>query len=290
MNCKRILAGALAAATLAGLLVLPAGAAHGSAFHDISDADTAEAAEILRLLGVVDGTGGGSFRPSATLTRAEFCKMAVDVMGKGDLEPAQRNRTIFLDVGPQHWARGYVNLASSLTTSGELADTSNNSSDKGESTPAADRLILGVGNGTFEPNRAITYGEAVAILTRVLGYTTSDIATGSTWYDGYLSVAGENGLTQGLSLKGSSTLTRGEAAELGGVLPGSKAGRHPHRGHGPPLAGQKSEQRLHHRHSGQRLGYPLPQDSAHRSLFFSAGRAGRDGPGQERQLPHPASQ
>ena len=50
MNCKRILAGALAAATLAGLLVLPAGAAHGSAFHDISDADTAEAAEILRLL------------------------------------------------------------------------------------------------------------------------------------------------------------------------------------------------------------------------------------------------
>lgn len=214
MNCKRILAGALAASTLAGLLVLPAGAAHGSAFHDISDADTAEAAEILRLLGVVDGTGGGSFRPSATLTRAEFCKMAVDVMGKGDLEPAQRNRTIFLDVGPQHWARGYVNLASSLTTSGELADTSNNSSDKGESTPAADRLILGVGNGTFEPNRAITYGEAVAILTRVLGYTTSDIATGSTWYDGYLSVAGENGLTQGLSLKGSSTLTRGEAAEL----------------------------------------------------------------------------
>ena len=50
MNCKRILAGALAAATLAGLLVLPVGAADGSAFHDISDADTAEAAEILRLL------------------------------------------------------------------------------------------------------------------------------------------------------------------------------------------------------------------------------------------------
>lgn len=214
MNCKRILAGALAAATLAGLLVLPVGAADGSAFHDISDADTAEAAEILRLLGVVDGTGGGSFRPSATLSRAEFCKMAVDVMGKGDLEPAQRNRTIFLDVGPKHWARGYVNLASSLTTSGELADTSSTSSDKGESAPAADRLILGVGNGTFEPDRAITYGEAVAILTRVLGYTTSDIATGSTWYDGYLSVAGENGLTQGLGLKGNSTLTRGEAAEL----------------------------------------------------------------------------
>ena len=148
MKRKRILAGALAAATLAGLLTLPATAAGGSAFTDISDSDTAEAAEILRLLGVVDGTGGASYRPGGTLTRAEFCKMAVDVMGKGDLEPAQRGRTIFLDVGPRHWARGYVNLASSLTTSGELAGTPSSQSDEGSKAPA-DRLILGVGNGAF---------------------------------------------------------------------------------------------------------------------------------------------
>ena len=70
-----------------------------------------------------------------------------------------------------------------------------------------------MGNGTLSPTAPLLM-EAVAILTRVLGYTTSDIATGSTWYDGYLSVAGENGLTQGLGLKGNSTLTRGEAAEL----------------------------------------------------------------------------
>lgn len=213
MKRKRILAGALAAATLAGLLTLPATAAGGSAFTDISDSDTAEAAEILRLLGVVDGTGGASYRPGGTLTRAEFCKMAVDVMGKGDLEPAQRGRTIFLDVGPRHWARGYVNLASSLTTSGELAGTPSSQSDEGSKAPA-DRLILGVGNGAFEPDRAITYGEAVAILTRILGYTTGDIATGAAWYDGYLAVAGQNGLTEGLGLNGSSTVNRGQAAEL----------------------------------------------------------------------------
>ena len=214
MKRERILAGTLSAAILAGLLVLPSAAAGSSAFTDIRDADTAEAAELLRLLGVVDGTGGTSYRPNGTLTRAEFCKMAVDVMDKGGLEPAQRGRTIFLDVGARHWARGYVNLASSLTTAGELAGTSSGTSDQNGGDKAADRLIMGVGNGCFEPDRPITYGEAVAILTRILGWTTGDVAAGAEWYDGYLAVAAQSGLTDGLSLGGKATLTRGQAAEL----------------------------------------------------------------------------
>ena len=77
MSMKRFLALPLAGALLAGLLVLPAGAAEGTAFTDITDPDVAEAAETLRLLGVVSGTGSGAFEPGRTLTRAEFCKMAV---------------------------------------------------------------------------------------------------------------------------------------------------------------------------------------------------------------------
>lgn len=213
MKLKRTLAGFLTLATLIGLLVLPSGAVGSGSFSDISDSNVAEAAEVLRLLGVVDGTGGNSFRPGGTLTRAEFCKMAVDVMDKGDLEPAQRNRTIFLDVGPRHWARGYVNLASTLTTTGEVASTGS-SSDGDQKPTSADRLILGVGNGNFQPNRPITYGEAVAILIRILGYNTGDISTGSTWYDGYLVTAKQNGLADGLTLGGSATITRGQAAVL----------------------------------------------------------------------------
>lgn len=217
MKLKRILAALMALSIAASLLVLPAGAVSGGAFTDISDPAVAEAAELLRLLGVVNGTGGTAYRPGGTLTRAEFCKMAVDVMGKGDLEPAQRGRTIFLDVGSTHWARGYVNLASSLTTSGELAGTGAAAQGDGDSsapTVANDRLILGVGNGNFEPDRPITYGEAVAILTRILGYNTGDIAPGGAWYDGYLAVGATCGLTEGLSLTGASGLTRGQAALL----------------------------------------------------------------------------
>lgn len=216
MKLKRILAAALALSITASLLILPSGAVTGRGFTDISDPEVAEAAELLRLLGVVSGTGGSSFRPGGTLTRAEFCKMAVDALGKGDLEPAQRGRTIFLDVGSTHWARGYVNLASSLTTSGELAGSGSAQGDGDSSAPtvANDRLILGVGNGNFEPDRPITYGEAVAILTRILGYTTGDIAPGGAWYDGYLAVGASTGLTEGLNLSGGSTLTRGQAALL----------------------------------------------------------------------------
>ena len=120
MKVKRLIAIVLVAATLCGLMTaLPVSAA---GFTDISDPAVAEAAELLRLLGVVDGTGGTSFTPNGYLTRAQFCKMAIEIRGEGNKAAAQMNRTIFMDVTGTHWARGYVNYASSITVgSGEGA-------------------------------------------------------------------------------------------------------------------------------------------------------------------------
>ena len=205
MRFRRFLSGLLTAALVVGLLVLPPASAAGtSGFTDIADARTADAAEMLRLLGVVDGTGGTSFKPGGTLTRAEFCKMTVEIMGRGNEEPAQRSRTIFTDVGPTYWARGYVNLASSITIGGGT----------GEDASAGTRLIMGVGDGTFQPNRAITYGEAVTILMRVLGYSDGDVATGTNWYDGYVGLGQSSGLANGLTISGGDNITRGQAAIL----------------------------------------------------------------------------
>ena len=202
MRIKRLIACLLAAATLAGMLVFPASAAKLSAFTDITDPKVAEAAEVLRVLDVVDGTGGGAFNPGRTLTRAEFCKMVIEIMGKGPEEPAQRNRTIFLDVKSSHWARGYINLAASTTIG---------TAQEGQ---LATKLIMGAGDGNFYPERIITFGEAVTILMRVLGYGNSDVATGAHWYDGYVAIARSSGLAEGLSLGGGSTITRGQAAIL----------------------------------------------------------------------------
>lgn len=208
MKKRTWLSALLAVALLVSMLVVPSASAAGnSAFTDITDPDQANAAEMLRLLGVVNGTGGGAFRPQGTLTRGEFCKMTVEIMGRGDEEPAQRSRTIFTDVSSTHWARGYINLAASITVGGA-------SGGDGESAAAGTRLIMGVGDGTFQPDRVITCGEAVTILMRVLGYGDGDVAGGLNWYDGYMGLAGSAGLLDKLNLTGASTISRGQAAIL----------------------------------------------------------------------------
>ena len=208
MKVRKWLSTLLVAALLVGMMILPpASAAGNSAFTDITDPAQANAAEMLRLLGVVNGTGGGAFRPAGTLTRGEFCKMTVEIMGRGDEEPAQRSRTIFTDVGSTHWARGYINLAASITVGGS-------SGSGGEGAAAGTRLIMGVGDGSFQPDRVITCGEAVTILMRVLGYGDSDVAGGLNWYDGYMGLAGSAGLLDKLNLTGASTISRGQAAIL----------------------------------------------------------------------------
>ena len=206
MKLKRLIASLLVVATLCGLTaVVPASAASGraSAFTDISDPQVAGAAEILRLLGVVNGTGGSSFNPSGTLTRAEFCKMAVEVMGKGNEAAAQANRTIFKDVKGGNWASGYINLAASTPIGAA-----------GEEGGSSDMLMMGKGDATFGPGDVITFAQAVTVMMRILGYGAKDIATGSSWYGGYLATANTIGLTEGVSLSWDSPITRGQTAIL----------------------------------------------------------------------------
>lgn len=201
MRMKRLLALLLACAAIAGMLVFPssAGAAATTTFTDIYDTNVAQAAETLRLLGIVSGTGGTSFSPDRALTRAEFCKLAVELMGNGDKVASQMNRTVFQDVPSTHWARGYIAVATRGTTTG--------SGDTAVTTPG---IIRGDAYGNFNPDRAITYGEAVTILVRILGYGDSDV--GMVWPDGYLAKADELEITEGLNLTANDTITRGQAA------------------------------------------------------------------------------
>jgi len=170
--------------------LMPAALAAEGSFTDITDEETAQAAEILRLLGVVDGVGGSKFNPAGNLKRAEFCKMAVVMMGIEDQEPGYRNRTIFTDVDSKHWARGYINLAAS----------------------GQEKFISGMGNGKFAPEENITFAQAVTILVRLLGYSDSD--TNMQWPEGYLTLADTVGLTDGFDTAANAAITRAQAARL----------------------------------------------------------------------------
>ena len=56
-----LLAGTVPAVSAATTPISPA-------FTDIADPNVAESADLLRLLGIVNGTGGTAFRPQGTLT------------------------------------------------------------------------------------------------------------------------------------------------------------------------------------------------------------------------------
>ena len=197
----------LLAAALAVNLALPVTAAGTSSFTDVSDSNTALNADILRLMGVVSGTGGNQFNPNQVLTRAQFCTMAVNFMGLGDQVVLHSTRTIFTDVTSKHWARGYVNLAASTMIGGDAG-----ASTDGETPVAGTPLISGVGDGRFLPDDQISYAQAVTILIRVLAYSSDKV--GAVWPDGYLNLAQSIGLTKGLSLQPGSSLTRAQAAQL----------------------------------------------------------------------------
>lgn len=191
----------LSAVCVCGLIcVPPAGAAETvSTFPDVTDAQVGRAVEALRTMGVIDGSGG-RYEPEGNLTRAQFCKMAIEVMGKGDEAEAEASRTIFNDVPGRHWARGYVNLAATTTVGGD-ADG------KG-----AARLMMGQGNGSFAPDRAITYAEAVTTLLRILGYSKQ---ANSNWPSGAVATAASVGLDNGFTPPTArEPITRAQAALL----------------------------------------------------------------------------
>ena len=188
---RRIITFLLAVCMTVSLLAVPAGAASGATvtFSDIGDRSTAMAVESLRLLGVLDGYGDGTFRPGTVLNRAQFCKMAVYAMNGSSELSRYRTVTIFPDVKPSHWAAAYINMAA-----------------KGKD------IISGYADGRFHPDRTVTVGQAVTILMRMLGYKDEDI--GGIWPDSYLAEAATVGLTEGVSTNGSAGLTRAQAARL----------------------------------------------------------------------------
>ncbi len=165
--------------------------AAGGAFTDITDKDTAVAAEILRVMGMVEGNGNGKFSPNGTFTRAQFCKMAIHMMLQEGNIGKYSTITIFPDVTPNHWAYKYINYASKTDP----------------------RIISGYPSGVFKPDQAIKADEAATILLRILGYDDSSLI----WPMGVMDKAEEIGLLDGTGIKrtdAENSITRSQAARL----------------------------------------------------------------------------
>lgn len=176
---------------LAGLImVAPASAV----FTDISDSRVSQTAAVLDALGIMQGVGGGSFAPGKALTRAQFCKLAVTAMGVTDVSP-YASYTIFPDVKHSHWAAPYINAA---VRHPELKEKS---------------IIRGYADGSFGPDKIVSYGEVCTMLLRMLGYKEEDV--GPFWPADYIAQAQAIGLTNGVTIADArAAVKRGDAAVL----------------------------------------------------------------------------
>lgn len=160
-----------------------------AAFSDVdTTSDVGNAISQLSSLGIINGFTDGSFHPDETLTRAQFAKIAVYMLGEQENAAARSVNMVFSDVPAENWASGYINYI------------------------AEKEIINGFPDGTFGANDTINYAQALTILIRLLGYSGEDV--GYRWPDGYISKASALGITGNMSFGAYENLTRGNAAYL----------------------------------------------------------------------------
>jgi len=157
------------------------------ALTDIAGSDYKQAIETLVALDIVNGYEDGTFKPGKTVTRAEMAKLLVETLGYGDLVAGSKSN--FTDT-QGHWADSYVAIA------------------------AGKGIVLGTGNGTFTPDRAVSYDEAITMVVRALGYTeASNEIKSMTWPTNYKVKAAELDLTDDVAMS-TAGADRGGVAQL----------------------------------------------------------------------------
>ena len=116
-------------------------------FSDISEHWACEYINTAADKGIVKGYGDDTYRPDSDITRAEFAKIIVKMLG----DTEQNNEIAFSDIAG-HWAEPYI-----LTLVG-----------KG--------IITGYPDGTFHPDEPITRAETIAIINRAVKRNISPLA------------------------------------------------------------------------------------------------------------------
>lgn len=168
------------------------------AYTDVSSSHWAyEAINKLSETGALNGYSDGSFRPSQGITRAEFCKIIVELLG--EKAPAQNNN--YQDVNRFHWANEYIKKASSY---------------------------LNANSNRFYPEGGLLREDAALAMVNVIGKQnekpnekTLDVFTDenliSEDHEKYVALAVENGIMDG-NANGTfnplGTVTRAEMCQI----------------------------------------------------------------------------
>ena len=157
------------------------GMAFAAPLSDIAGEECEDAVNVLTELGVVKGYPNGSYKPENIVTRAEMAVIVVSALGLADYA---KGTSKFKDMGG-HWSNSFVAYATSLG------------------------VISGYPDGTFRPDKTVSYDEAATMLVAALGYN-ADSLTG-TWPANFVVKAKALGIMDGIKA-GAAGANRGDIA------------------------------------------------------------------------------
>ena len=184
---QRLLSGLLCAVLVLGLLPGLAPAAQAAAPAE-EDAAQVLAAQVLAALDIMVGDASGSLNLDASVTRAEFTKMAVAASTSRDAVGDTVAVKPYPDVPQTHWAAPYIKAAVDLG------------------------LVQGDLHGNFNPGRTITLAEGVTIVLRLLGYEDADFT--GVWPSGQMAQYRALDLDEGVTAGQDSAMKRRDALYL----------------------------------------------------------------------------
>ena len=155
------------------------------AYTDTSSLDSVQQAALKELsdIGVLNGYPDGTFKPAATVTRAEFAKMICVYAKQSELNAAVSS---FSDVFPVNGFYGWVSRA------------------------AEKDWIHGYPGGTFRPQEQVTQQEIATVLVRIAGIDTD----GFVWPDDYNEAARTAGAFKDIVFVGTDPASRIIACQM----------------------------------------------------------------------------
>lgn len=158
-------------------------------FSDVpSGHPNADAIRALHLAGIVRGYEDGSFRPDATINRAEFLKMVLQTPSRDTSVPV----SLFSDTPADAWYSPYVLAARQKS------------------------VIGGYPDGTFKPGNEISFAEAAKIIVLLRNPDTAEASSASSgpWYEQFVLFLSEAGAIPTSVASLDQRVTRGEIAEI----------------------------------------------------------------------------
>lgn len=138
-------------------------------------------------LGIISGYEDGSVKPDSNVTRAEMASIVLRMLAITTHTPYQNS---FTDVDSSHWAADQIQTA------------------------MQQKIISGMGDGTFAPDGDVTYAQVLVMLVNALNYTYEAEMQGGWNGNGYLAQADILGLTKSVTGVSEVPSTRGEVIKM----------------------------------------------------------------------------